>query len=400
MLKIIRTSKDITNKIDNGIIFSNYMKLYKNNIIKYSDDNDPFCMTRQKENLDYELVKHCYKKGYIDCIDYIFSRLYFVIYKILLIIKSILSPKMKHWEFYNKYENAKYKFISCTKGIDRATPPRLNTCDIYDIPLEKCKNNLSFFDRINVLFMMMYYKYYSYWHVAQFYILKKYVPNICAEALVIEEGGDFVGQCIYFLLKNNVNKTLLTMSAPLITPAVKYDFDSIFVNNALSYKAISHINSNVSLKEFPPQINIRNYNAFQEHCIGYAPDIGNPILSFSKKNTMDKLFFENCYNNHLSTYLTIHPQDDSNNYTSFIENKLITKRTNVSLEEYLSNIDILVTWWSTLIFQASFCKIPVIILDLFEDGHSEIVNTFNDNLIRTVISISELNTTITEFRSS
>ena len=399
MLKIIRTSKDIVNKVEKGIKFSDYQFAYRESMKSSGDDFDPLLFTREKSEMHLNLLKLCYKRGYINIIDLILSRVYIVLYKILHVVKDIMSSRLRHWRFSNHIITDRHSTITCSKGIDRAKTYLLSEGSYYDVPLEKFRNNFHFKDRINVIKMMVNYRTLSYWHVAQFYILKKEKPNITADTLVMEEGADFVGQCFKFLFSENVLKTVLTMSTPFLVPSVRYNYNSIFVNNEISYKQLSLVNPHVALKNFPPNVDISKYKLYKSHCIGYAPDIGNPILSLHKKNVMDKKFFENVISNEYATYLTVHPQDDSDIYSKFIENSVVNLRSSGSLEMYLSRIDILVTWWSSLIFQALYCGVPVIVLDLFDDGHSSHVSNLTDNFVRTVKSISELNMVINEIRN-
>ena len=112
---------------------------------------------------------------------------------------------------------------------------------------------------------------------------------------------------------------------------------------------------------------------------------------------MDKLFFHKIKGQ--DVHLTIHPLDNIKDYSDYLKYKNVTLRGDENIETYFSKIDILVTWWSTLIFQAVYCGTPVIVLDLFDDGHSDHVSNLTDNFVRTVKSISELNIAINEFRN-
>jgi len=396
---ILRTSKDIVNKVKKGIKFLDYQSAYKENIQSDTNDSDPLLFTREKSKMDLALLRVCYKRGYINIIDFILSRFYMLLYKILRLVKDISSSRLRHWRFSDSNIVDEYPTITCSKGIDRAKSYLLLKDMIYDVPLEKCRNNFHLKDRINVIKMMLSYRTLSYWHVAQFYILKKEKPHIIANTLIMEEGGDFVGKCFKFLFSENVSKTILTMATPHLTPSVKYNYDSIITNNEISYRQLSLVNPQVTLKGFPPNVDIAKYKPYKAHCIGYAPDIGNPVLSLHKKKAMDKKFFENIIFNEHSACLTVHPQDSSDNYSKYIKSTFLTLRNGASLESYLSRIDILVTWWSSLIFQALYCGIPVIVLDLFDDGHSDHVSNLTDNFVQTVKTIPELNMAINEFRN-
>jgi|SaaInlLV_10m_DNA_3_1039740.scaffolds.fasta_scaffold01180_5 hypothetical protein len=399
MPKIIRTSKDIVNKIEKGIKFSDYQTVYRGSIKISGDDFDPLLFTREKSEMDFNLLRLTYKRGYINIMDFTLSRFYIVLYKILHVVKDVTSSRLRHWRFSDSSTIDGYSTITCSKGIDRAKTYLLSKDMNYDVPLEICRNNFHLKDRINVIKMMLGYRTLSYWHVAQFYILKKEKPHIIADTLIMEEGGDFVGQCFKFLFSENVLKTVLTISTPFLTPSVKYNYDSIIVNNEISYRQLSLVNPRVTLKGFPPNVDIAKYKPYKARCIGYAPDIGNPVLSLHKKSAMDKKFFENVIFNGYSTCLTVHPQDNSDTYSKYIKSGFLTLRNGGSLESYLSRIDILVTWWSSLIFQALYCGIPVIVLDLFDDGHSDHVSNLTDDFVRTVKTIPELNVAINEFRN-
>jgi hypothetical protein len=396
-MKIIKTSKDISTKIECGLNFLDYKTLFERYIKQDANLNDPFLAIKQRSQLDLNLLKLCYKKRYIGIVDYIFSLFYLKIYTVLNIPKSFFSSSLRHCKFSNEVVPGKYKAITCTNGIARAKVNLLNEDQYYDIPLVEASKNLRVHERIGTLLIMMSYKVSSYQHAAQFFILKKNIPKITASLLVIEEGVDFPVQCFVFLLRPKVAKTMLTLRGPSMFAGMKYNHDSVVVNNRITYDQLAHKNSNVSIENFPPDFNIFLYKNNREKLIGYAPDISNPILSHYKKNAMDKLFFHKIKGQ--DVHLTIHPLDNIKDYSDYLKYKNVTLRGDENIETYFSKIDILVTWWSTLIFQAVYCGTPVIVLDLFDDGHSDHVSNLTDNFVRTVKSISELNIAINEFRN-
>ena len=67
---ILRTSKDIVNKVKKGIKFSDYQSAYRENIQIDSDNSDPLFFTREKSKMDLALLRICYKRGYINIIDF------------------------------------------------------------------------------------------------------------------------------------------------------------------------------------------------------------------------------------------------------------------------------------------------------------------------------------------
>ena len=64
-------------------------------------------------------------------------------------------------------------------------------------------DNLKVLDRLRVILIMFSKRQFSYWHVAQFYSLKKTKLKIVAEKIMMEEGGDYVGRCFVFLFITN-----------------------------------------------------------------------------------------------------------------------------------------------------------------------------------------------------
>ena len=163
----------------------------------------------------------------------------------------------------------------------------------------------------------MRYKVYSYEHAAQFFILKKHIPKITARLLVIEEGFDFPIQCFVFLFRPKVKKTMLTLRGPSMFAGLKHNYDSIVVNNTITYDQLVNKNSNVTIKNFPPDFNLSLYEDNKEELIGYAPDLSNPILSRFKKNSIDNLFFEKTKGQRV--YLTLHPQDNTKQYLNYLK---------------------------------------------------------------------------------
>ena len=120
MLKVIITSKDIVNKIEKGIKFSDYQTVYRGSIKISGDDFDPLLFTREKSEMDFNLLRLTYKRGYINIMDFTLSRFYIVLYKILHVVKDVTSSRLRHWRFSDSSTIDGYSTITCSKGIDRA----------------------------------------------------------------------------------------------------------------------------------------------------------------------------------------------------------------------------------------------------------------------------------------
>ena len=73
----------------------------------------------------------------------------------------------------------------------------------------------------------------------------------------------------------------------------------------------------------------------------------------------------------------------------------------MNIIDFFNNIDIMVGWISTSLFQAFLYKKPVIILDLFDDNHC--INYLNENNTESMVKIvkneNEFNDAILFFRT-
>ncbi len=400
-MKIIKSYKDIYEKIYDGIDYCEYRTM-RNTVCRQAKQH-PFDAIKVKDQIFFLLLKQLRKEYKVTIIDYYISVLITHLYKFIVSISGLLSSRFIHWEFCETGEIKKnsYEYITCTKGINRAMTYYLNKDCIYDVPVIKKYDNLKVLDRLRVILIMFSKRHFSYWHVAQFYSLKKTKPKIVAEKIMMEEGGDYVGRCFVFLFKDDVKETVLTVSTPYTNGLTeRFFYGEIITNNFVSKKQLSLVNDNVTVKAFPPNIEIKKYNINNhKNCIGYAPDKGNPILTMKKKSQMDGCFLTCAVKNSYGVEVSIHPQDSVDLYQEIIDGNNIIIRNERSLEGFLSGIDVLVTWWGSMIFQAIYCGVPVIIIDLFSDGHGDELSAIVPGFLKIAKNESELDYVIKYFKS-
>jgi len=398
-VKIIRSIKDITNKIEEGVPYDAYKSAYNSAfsaIVRH-----PFETLKLKDRLLMSLLSVLRNNKKITFEEYYVSKIFFYVYWIAVSARDFFSSRFRHWEFSCQQNNVLdgRDYITCSKGIQRARSYYLMGEDVYDVPLIKKYSNLNISDRLKVLKLMFGMKCYSYWHAAQFYVLDKTKPRAKnLKVIVMEEGVDYAGRCFLYLLKNENTKTVLTY-ATASTSGLRESvgFDRVITNNFLGKENFNR--SDVELLPFPPNVDIRSFKRAKTRCIGYAPDIGSPILSSKKKIAMDESFFCVSKMQRYNVKVTVHPQDNRGRYDKFLVSNLIDYRCEPTVEEFLSSIDILVTWWSSLIFQAVYCGVPVIIFDRYSAGHVDALMKYSNGFVRIAASGDDLQASIEFFRS-
>ena len=386
-------------KIDRRPSLQEYNEIYNacmsNN---YYDPNDPFLFIKAKAIL-YKKILFFYKeKTYLTKASYFLSLILKAAYQQAINIKHITSGTLQLWSFtqFPKYNDQKY--ITCSKGIDRAKSYFFDENDIFDMPVRKDRIKLSFDEKIQVIKLMKKYKMSSFWHVAQYYILKKSSPKINAPYLLMEDGMDFVGGLFAQFFRSSVTEVIYTHCSPHSSPALNYMADKIVVNNLLSYKQMLKKNFKVEFGEstYVMRKKIKfPYN--QPICIGYGPEIGNSRVNYNDKKIIDVFMKNYASENNANLLISLHPQEKKlnfKNYKNFFNNINTAIRHKETIEEYFLKIDIFVTWWSTMIFHSLSYDVPVILLDFFDDKQADDLVDLANGMVVKVTNLAEFESSV------
>jgi len=397
-MKLILSQSDLFIKISKRLSLEEFNKLYKKILTeKYYSEFDPFCFLKAKNMFFKSLLNEYKKRKFISFQEYYLCIFFLVFNKSLLNLVFFFRAKIKLIKF--KEINREVDNIYFDKNIDRVSINFLNASTL-NVPFEKKIIQFTFLEKIKIVNLMIKYKFFSFWHVAQYFVLKKSKPNIKAKNLYVEEGGDFVGMMFSFLFRKNVNSVFFTSMAPTLHPAMKFCSDKVIVNNSIDYQKYEKIKVNLEFKNFSPIKDSKSYRSCKQSTVGYAPDIGNISINFHDKKILDNAILKNfAKNNTMQCFVSIHPQEKKINfsyYAGLFASSAFKIRTNESLIDYFSNIKVLITWYSTMIYQAIYLGVPVIVLDFFHDKHCDSLESISHGMVKIASSESQLQEQVIE----
>jgi len=406
IIKIITTFSDLYTKIPTRIMVRQYDFLYKKNLGEnFFNPANPFSYIIAKRKFFRAVLLLYVKEKHIGKFTYFVSLVATLLREQIVNIKHIFFWSYKLWVFESRPLYSGQEYITCSKGIERAKTTCVDNSELFDFPIKQTCVQLSAVEVIKVINLMVRFRVNSFWHVAQYYILHKSMPTIKAQTLIIEEGGDFVGQLFAYLYRPAVEKIVYTHKTPLLSSSVNFRADVVLTNNLISYLDLAQTNSHVEFLKFNP-VTIGEKAVFKfknVKCIGYAPDIGNHAINFSDKRILDKCIRSYGDANTERFLLSIHPQEKRINldyYKNFFFSNNFQIRNQENLAEYFSKIDIFVTWWSSMIVQSIYHNVPVIILDFFEDDHADNLVNIAEGMILKARNYGEFKAHVEIFRSA
>lgn len=253
----------------------------------------------------------------------------------------------------------------------------LNSSFFTSIPSIDCyyqRSDLSFRDRWLLCCGSLKYRSIDVWHLFQFLKFEEDVSSISweIEELVVEEGGDYTVNCLSFLLRDKVRCRTLTKRCPnLYMEYPNFGYDRIITNTTLVARKLEVKNENVHLMMKFPDLNLSvRAQKDPKNTLGYVAEIGKYLMCYEQKQQLDLFSIDFCKKNKLNIFVTVHPQERKLNrsyYESTFSGENVLFRETGAIGEYLSSVDVVIGWWSTVLFQAVLMRKPVIITDFFGD---------------------------------
>jgi hypothetical protein len=364
--------------------------LFKNSNYRYASTEDPFHLQKSK-NRYFNLVLKMYliKKNLPLFIMTIVGLL-----EIALIIYDLLRlfSKRSVWEFeINKIDiNRSYRVITLTKGIERAKSPLFRGISKLDVPVVQVKRRCSHY-LIEICNCMIRYRFYSVPHLTQFIILKSSRPALQYKYLILEEGGDYISNIFYFLYATDAKKTILSHRAPYISGFIKNDFSVNIVFDDFSFRE-SILAGNKTIKRKIPT-RLKNTERKSPRILYFTtPEF--ELFSQKLKNSVDKKIFDMLKRSGFNYSVSFHPQDINRGYKNIATKDLGCDASKIrvenTIEEYVSDGDVVITYWSGIISEVSNkdCKIILLTID-FPDIEQFIKEIFGKQNI-TTLKLEEL----------
>lgn len=335
----------------------------------------------------YMLLKEYKDRKLISLRSYILSITFSSLRLSLKFIFTFLTKKEFDIFIIDKYD-FKNNQLTITGGYKRLFL-NLQGEIIEDIPVIRKIIKPSLKKRIIIFLLCFKYKIYNFGHVLQYYYFKKSLNNLnCMGKKFIVEEGQSIEQRFFldFAKEKNLNLILTARGFPQVC---RYRFGfKILTDNLLTSGILQKCNSDVEQLECPYFIDFKKLKQKSKtNKIGFMTPMGDLAINYHDKQIMDRFINEVSKESKISTILSIHPQErvkNSDYYKSLFDSDYIEIRKTETIEEYFNDIDILIGWSSTGIVQALVSKIPVILLDLFDDVPMEELVNYSQGLIRYV----------------
>lgn len=280
--------------------------------------------------------------------------------------------------------------------------------EIYGIKYTKKNRRIPVKQKYCAFKYALKYRMFDFGWLIQYVCFSDSIKNIdiSKREVIVEECMCIEQQLLCALLRRNSVGFTITQRGVMDIP---YCFQGakILVNNCVTYDAMKLLNNDVKYEQFYP-INLQkkkcgsqNKRKNREFKLGYLTDMGNFIINFIDKKKMDEIINDVCKDLRMPCSVSIHPQEKERGreyYENAFKSSYVNLRTELKLEEYFSNIDLLIGWNSTALFQAFLFEIPVIVLDFFADFQLKDFVAKSEGVVVCVHTKKELACRINEFR--
>jgi hypothetical protein len=339
---------------------------------------------QRKRNLT--LLKEYFNQKIITSTEYVLSITYLLVVPIIRTIKNFLF--IKNFEI-DVIENFAYtsNILTFPAGVKRLFP-KLEGCEIEEINVAKQKYPPKIRERIIIFVLCVFYNVYNYSLMLQYHILKRslLLIDFKNKKIIVEEGRNPTQICFLdFAQKKSIPVIISYRGIP---PISRYYFGfKIITTNIISKNKLLKYNSDVQIVSKPYLLNFNRLltKKNQRNAIGFLSDVGGGGITLHEKKILDLFINKISKKYKISIIVSIHPQERERKgeyYNSIFTSKNIEFRKGEILEDYINEIDILVGRTSTAVFQALLAKIPIIILDLFNDKPMEKLTEYSEGLIR------------------
>lgn len=355
----------------------------------------PLSVVVKKREQFLRFLDAFYERNMISFFSYSASKCYGILYRCLRVFYLLLKNRYAVWRVENIPDNFSCEYITLTKGIDRSKSPFFDSHNVFDVPCCREHYRLPLQDALSVIILMYRFKSLDIWNVVQYLVFRNFFRKnqLSAKTLIIEEGGDFTGKVFCYFVKDHVDSITLTHMTPSVFKSFPcYGVDQIITSGSILKQALEKSNSSVKSMKSDFGVSREYITSYKGQKLGYFPDIGTYLLNLNHKKQYDDFIVNFSEEQNISVYITVHPQDRKLRYNYSREifcGDNFTIRHKEDLNEYFVEVDILVGWWSSLIFQGLYCGKPVILLDFFGDNQGEAYEKASNGLIRRAKSPQE-----------
>ena len=187
-------------------------------------------------------------------------------------------------------------------------------------------------------------------------IADHFYGNLCGGKFFLEEGGDPFNQAIVRAVSENFDEIIFTRSMPCFLDFYFFSNVTLVTNNSISYSWLKRRNPEVKYERYlqnPEGLTLikRPRGAGVDNIIGICPEFLDPWKNAEVRiKALTDLISDLELLPGVEIVVSIHPQDSD--LRKLLSTVGVTIRSTSSFYAWLSEIDLLITGWSSCYFQA------------------------------------------------
>jgi hypothetical protein len=401
-LFLIKNLDDLFIKLDNRLPYHEFIEVAVKAHAKADKREFSFNHFLYYKFLFNDLVNKYLEKKYINKLQYYCIK---ILSKIDLIrLYFLFLVRDRKYYCIDRAFNTNYKYLTLTLGSRRLIPEGFTDIKNITSPYKIIKFNMH--EKVSIIRSSIKKRILPHLE-AQYIITKRDIEylDLSSAVIVIEECMNFEKQIFSDIIQNTCKKLIITQRGIPYIPLYFYNAE-VQVNNSLTYDLLSRNNNILYQYNYPIQVNnLSSKKINNDINIGYSSDLGDFILNYKDKKTIDLFMSKITIANNYRLTISIHPIELVNQKNFLWYKNLLTNNIKIreekSIELFFDNMDIIVGWVSTSLYQAFLYKKPVIILDLFNDNHC--INYLNDgnteSMVRIVKNCKEFTDAINFFKT-
>ena len=248
------------------------------------------------------------------------------------------------------------KNVQLTHGIERLRSEYAEKEEAEDLETMLVNFRIPIVFKLKAFSRCIHLKHYDLRGELNNLIAEFFYGNLRGEKFFLEEGGDPFNQAIVYAVSKNFNEIIFTRSIPCFLDFYFFSNVTLVTNNRISYSWLKKRNSDVRYVSYLQ--NPRGRTAVSRSCedgtkkiIGICPEFQEPWKNEDVRiQALTNLISNLKMVPGIEVVVSIHPQDsDLRRLLSKVEVKI---RSTSSFYAWLSEIDILITGWSSCYFQA------------------------------------------------
>jgi hypothetical protein len=364
----VRLTRLLVDKFKININYDLLRRMHSQANFTYATSRDPFSLQRSKSRYYDIYLSNILKKLSLFYVSFKIIKIIEYVYYLMSFFKGCFFDKNnKYWQYdLSKIDtDSFYRILTITKNIDRAISPLLKTNKSFlDLPVIFYGANCQKIPKLLLIKTAIKFKFYSFWHVKQYLILKKTMPKIKFRYLILEEGGDFISNLIYSLYSPRAHKSILTHKSPYFNGFVKNNFDINIVYNKISYQDSISVKNKTILRK---RDRIKSLRRSSKPRILYFTTAESEKLPKKLKLNLDTKIINLLEKSKLDFSISFHPQDLKRGYKKIIIKQTQLKssriRKEIDLCNFIGKNDVVITHPSTVATYANDIAAKLIILN-------------------------------------